>query len=76
MSQICIHPGEGPLGAAATQIHDVMVNPEPDDDGRTLVLSADVGVPPRRRKVGNEFKKEAFSSSTFCTGKPRALQSA
>src|SRR5690606_31200770 len=50
------------------QIDDVVVNLEADDDGRTLVLFADVGAPPRRGEVSDEFYETLLKANFLHLG--------
>lgn len=55
-------------GGAALQIDDVVLNLEADDDGRTLVVFADVGAPPRRGEASDEFYETLLKANFLHLG--------
>lgn len=55
-------------GSAALEVDDVVVNFEAEDEGRTLVLFADVGAPPRKGEVGPEYYETLLRANFFHLG--------
>lgn len=55
-------------GSAALEVDDVVVNFEAEDEGRTLVLFADVGPPPRKGEVGPEYYETLLRANFFQLG--------
>lgn len=54
--------------SAALEVDDVVVNFEAEDEGRTLVLFADVGAPPRKGEVGPEYYETLLRANFFQLG--------
>lgn len=55
-------------GSASLQIDDVVLNLEADDDGRTLVLHAVVGTPPRRGETPTELSETLLRANFYHMG--------